>query len=153
MKKILTAWILVFGFSATSAMADDREEDRKGIEAAMKGYVMAFYTGDVGLIEEHVHESLRKVGWAKPRKDADYRGPFNMNHEQAKDLASRWYQNFDDGADGYYKGVIYEIKEKTATAKVEAHWGFDYMHLVKNKSGKWQIYNIVWQNYEDAVNR
>ena len=34
--------------------------------------------------------------------------------------------------------------DQTASAKIVAMWGIDYMHLAKY-DGRWQIINIVWQ--------
>ena len=34
--------------------------------------------------------------------------------------------------------------DQTASAKVAALWGIDYMQLAKSH-GRWQIINIVWQ--------
>jgi hypothetical protein len=40
---------------------------------------------------------------------------------------------------------IYEILDITATAKLTAVWGIDYMHLVKIED-KWYILNVLWQS-------
>jgi hypothetical protein len=40
--------------------------------------------------------------------------------------------------------VIYDVSDQTASAKLTAHWGIDYMHLAKF-DGKWKITDILWQ--------
>jgi hypothetical protein len=58
-------------------------------------------------------------------------------------LARTW--NADKKRDTSLKRVdIYEVVDQTASAKVTAFWGIDYMHLAKY-DGRWQIINIVWQ--------
>ncbi len=45
---------------------------------------------------------------------------------------------------------VYEIKEKIASAKVKAIWGFDYILLSKNQKGYWKIDKILWQSYSET---
>lgn len=40
--------------------------------------------------------------------------------------------------------VVFDVRNQTASAKVTAMWGVDYMHLAKHE-GRWKILNIVWQ--------
>jgi len=40
---------------------------------------------------------------------------------------------------------IYEVHDKTASAKLTAMWGINFMHLYK-ADGKWKIINIMWQS-------
>ncbi len=42
--------------------------------------------------------------------------------------------------------VIYEVMDQTASVKLVADWGIDYMHLAKF-DGKWMIINVLWQSY------
>jgi hypothetical protein len=39
---------------------------------------------------------------------------------------------------------VLDVLDQTASAKIVAMWGIDYMHLAKY-DGRWQIINIVWQ--------
>ena len=43
------------------------------------------------------------------------------------------------------KWEIFDVLDKTASAKLTAHWGIDYFHLVK-EDGKWKIYQVLWQS-------
>ena len=49
-------------------------------------------------------------------------------------------QSADDRA-----AVRQAVLDKTASAKVVAHWGVDYMHLAK-VDGRWMIRNILCQS-------
>ncbi len=40
--------------------------------------------------------------------------------------------------------IIYEVLDHTASAKLSAAWGIDYMHLVKYND-KWMIVHVLWQ--------
>jgi hypothetical protein len=53
----------------------------------------------------------------------------------------------------HYKGIpadapkvviIYEVLDHTASVKVVAWWGIDYMHLAKYDD-RWLIVHVLWQ--------
>lgn len=41
--------------------------------------------------------------------------------------------------------IIYEVLEQTASIKLIAAWGIDYMHLAKYDE-KWMIVHVLWQS-------
>jgi hypothetical protein len=41
--------------------------------------------------------------------------------------------------------IVGEVNDQTATAKVVAWWGIDYLQLAKY-DGKWMIVNVIWQS-------
>lgn len=41
--------------------------------------------------------------------------------------------------------TIFDVLDQTATVKLVAEWGTDYMHLAKF-DGKWMIINVLWQS-------
>ena len=62
------------------------------------------------------------------------------------DLRATTYN--DDGhipANAPKKIELFEVLDKTASAKLTANWGVDYFHLAK-VDGKWQIMNVLWQS-------
>jgi Putative lumazine-binding len=42
--------------------------------------------------------------------------------------------------------IIYEVLDHTASAKLVAAWGIDYIHLAKY-DGKWMIVHVRWQTH------
>lgn len=44
---------------------------------------------------------------------------------------------------------VYDIREKVASAKVKAIWGFDYILFSKNTDGRWLMDKILWQSYNE----
>lgn len=68
-----------------------------------------------------------------------------MTYEQLLDVARSW--NADGTtlrSDAPRIVEVYDVLNKTASAKITAQWGIDYMQLVKYDDG-WKIRNIVWQ--------
>ena len=73
-----------------------------------------------------------------------------MNYEQLHKLAASW--NVDNkqnvGAKTPKKVDVLDVLDKTATAKLTAHWGIDYFQLEKIEE-KWMIRHIMWQAHPE----
>ena len=117
-------------------------EDHKAVEAAILDYVEGIYLVQPERIKKSVHPTMRKVGyyhqegkWAK----------YDMTFEQLVQLAERWNKDGKIPKDSPKEITIYDIREKTASAKLVAYWGQDYFHLAK-LDGKWWIVNVIWQS-------
>ena len=41
--------------------------------------------------------------------------------------------------------VLYDVQDQTASAKLTAWWGTDYLLLAKEK-GRWTILQVLWQS-------
>ncbi|MCB0279206.1 MAG: nuclear transport factor 2 family protein, partial [Calditrichaeota bacterium] len=91
--------------------------------------------------------TLRKYGyWFNPRTN-NWSDGSEMNYKQLVKLAETW--NTDnrnvDPKSGKKEITILDQLDKTASAKLVAHWGVDYFHLSK-EDGKWKIVNVIWQS-------
>lgn len=119
------------------------EKEKAAVEAAVMDYVEALYNVEPERVEQSVHQELRKRGYYY-NKDTYHQA--DMSFAQLKDLAARWNK---DGKRANAKSpkeiVIFDVLDKTASAKLTAEWGVDYFHLVK-LDGKWQIMNVLWQS-------
>ncbi len=49
--------------------------------------------------------------------------------------------------EGLFSGrvTLFGVKGKTASGKVRAPWGTDYLHLAKIE-GRWNTMNVLWQS-------
>jgi len=145
--KLTVVAFMAFG-AASTAMADDRED----VASTIKDYVLGFYEGNTERLERALHPTLRKVGWYR-QGTAPYGGPYSMTKDSAKNFAPRFAASEDNkGPDAHMKITVFEAMDKVASAKVEATWGIDYLHLVKEE-GSWKIMNVIWQSYPDGVER
>jgi hypothetical protein len=135
---LITALIL---FSA-NAIAQD-STDKQKIEKAILNYVEGVYEADTAKIYESVAPFLAKRGYYL--RDNQLREA-TMTFDQLVALTKRWNQNQEITASTPRKITVFDILDKTASAKVEAKWGIDYFHLVK-VNGKWTIVNVLWQDY------
>jgi hypothetical protein len=122
-----------------------RAEDVAAVERAAYDYIDAIYRSDPARIERSVHAGLSKVGYYTSRQGVWEESP--MTYAQLLEVARTWNR---DGktlrSDAPREVVIYEVLDHTASAKVIAQWGIDYLQLVKYDDG-WKIRNILWQQH------
>ena len=137
----LAALILI----PTFAFRPSAEEE--AVRQAVLDYVEGIYDVAPDRIAHSVHPDMHKIGFFRPSPDAAYRF-MPMNYEQLHQLAGRWnVDNRRNITDETVKDVVvYDVLDKTATAKLTAQWGIDYFHLAKY-DGTWQIVNVLWQSH------
>ena len=142
----LFAFAVALGHLApVAAQSDaDRDADRDAVRQAALDYVEALYEVDSMRIVRSVHPELAKHGYYQ--RSGAYRGA-PMDYTALKELAMNWNRDPQrvDSATAVKEIVVFDVLDKTASAKVTAHWGVDYMHLVKI-DGRWMIRNILWQS-------
>lgn len=116
-----------------------------GVRDAVLDYVEGIYLVDASRIERSVSKDLVKRGYWRKSADADYR-EMPMNYEQLYELAASWNKDGRVDAETAPKEiVVFDVLDKTASAKLVAAWGIDYFHL-ENVDGKWMIKNVLWQS-------
>ncbi|MEM7351293.1 MAG: nuclear transport factor 2 family protein [Acidobacteriota bacterium] len=118
--------------------------DVEAVRAAVLDYVEGLYEVAPNRIERSVHEKLAKVGWKRDAQGT-YR-EFPRTYEQLLEGARRYNRDGQIPVDALKEITIYEVLDKTASVKLTAEWGIDYMHLVK-LDGKWMIRNVLWQGH------
>jgi hypothetical protein len=137
-------------FVSTKPVTEATRADVSGVEAAVLDYVEGIYDVQPERIERSVSKDLVKYGYWRQSSDEPYRGSA-MNYEQLHSLAASW--NVDNkqkvGADTPRKIEVLDVLDKTATAKLTAHWGIDYFQLEK-VGEKWMIRHVLWQAHPDA---
>ena len=142
MKTVIAMFVLttLYGFAGEGNKGS--KEDIEGVRAAVLDYVEGVYEVDPARIERSVHPSMRKHGFAFRR--GKYQ-EIPMTFEQLKRLAAQYNKNGQIPKDAPKEITIFEVMDKTASAKLVASWGMDYFHLAKYE-GKWMITNVVWQS-------
>ena len=142
-----TVAALVLGIAVVGFTANARSQaaaDKEAVRAAAMDYLDALYQAQPDRIARSVHPRLTKLGFSKKQGASDY-SESPMTYDQLFNLAGSWNK---DGkrpiATAPKEVVVYEVLDQTASAKVTALWGIDYMHLAKY-DGKWKIINILWQ--------
>src|ERR1044071_6277947 len=117
-------------------------DDREAVKQAVLDYVEALYEADPARIERSIHKELFKLGFERD-KDGTYK-PYRMTYQELYDLAARWNKSGRIPKNSKKEIVVYDVADQTASAKLTAMWGIDYLHLAKF-DGKWMITDILWQ--------
>jgi type II secretory pathway pseudopilin PulG len=134
--------IVALALAPTVTMAQN-SGDRQAVQQAAANYVTAVYESKPELIEQSVHPKLTKYGFMR-QQDGTYKQG-QMTYDQLLEVAKTW--NKDKKRDTSIKKVqVLDVLDQTATAKIEAQWGIDYMQLAKF-DGTWKIINIIWQTH------
>jgi len=144
MKKVLLVSALFL-----SSFCFAQSDERKKIETAISNYVDAFYQADTTKAYESVAKNLAKRGFFTTKEGKLVEA--TMNFEQLVRFAQHWKKGENITADAPKKITVFDIMDRTASAKVEAKWGIDYFHLAKI-NGKWMIMNVLWQEYPKSTN-
>lgn len=146
MRKLLLAVSMVVSTLFLINMAKV-EAEKQAVTEAVLDYVEGIYEVAPERIERSVSPNLAKRGYYM--RDGAY-NETPMTYEQLVKLAASWNKDGKRANDKSPKKIdIFEILDQTATVKLTAEWGVDYMHLGKY-DGKWKIVNVLWQSLPPA---
>lgn len=139
--RIISLLALVLAFGVTAFAQSD--EDRAAVRQACLDYVESIYEVNPAKVERSVHPELVKRGFFIKKNETAY-SPHSMTFAELVELAKNYNKKGQLAKDAVKEVVVFEVSDQTASAKVTAVWGIDYIHLAKY-DGKWKIINILWQ--------
>lgn len=144
MKRVLFGMAMAFALAGAGSTRAQQPDEREAVKAAVLDYVEAIYQAQPDRIERSVHTDLAKRGYYRKSGEQTFTSE-PMTYQQLFDLAGRWNKDGKRPITTYPKDVVvYDVLNQTATAKLTAMWGVDYMHLAKYDR-TWKIVNILWQ--------
>jgi len=140
--KLLLCFICFVLISRLNAQSN---EDRAGIQRALLNYVEGFYEGDTVKLIESLQPGLYKIGYWKNKTTGAYDFDGQMTYAQAI-AYSREVQKKKNFAkpDAVKKVEVLDVSENTASGKVYAWWGIDYV-LLSRQGKKWMIEQVLWE--------
>jgi hypothetical protein len=119
-------------------------DDREQVKRAVLDYVEGFYEGDSTKLVRSIRPEVFKYGFWIPRDSARYQGE-QMKWPEFHAYANRVKANKRFAPANAPKDiVVFEVLDQTASAKLTAFWGIDYLLLAKY-DGKWMISHVLWQ--------
>lgn len=136
---------LVLAGLGAPCLAAQVPADREAVRAAVLDYVEGFYEGDTTRLVRSVWREVRKYGYHRRAADAPYGG------------SAMPFPEFMSYANGIKAGrsrtppnppkeiQIFDVQDQTASAKLTAWWGTDYLLLAK-QDGRWMITHVLWQS-------
>ena len=111
---------------------------------AVLDYVEAVEQAKPQLIERSVHEELHKFGFHRSSSTGEYK-KIPMTRAELVELAATFLGEGYVPENPTHSIELYEVLDKTATVKLTAFWGIDYMHLAKYDD-EWKIVQVLWQS-------
>ena len=133
-----------------AAAAAQTDADREAVRQAVLDYVEGIYEVTPARIERSVHPELAKRGFFVKKGETAYSSAV-MTYQQLVELAASYNKQGRVPKDAPKEVVIFEISDQTASAKLTAVWGIDYIHLAKYE-GKWKFVNVLWQTHPPKRN-
>ncbi len=150
MKNILSIYILIFlAYVAPLSSNAQSNEDKEAIKRAVLDYVEGLYNADSTLIYRGVSRGVAKMGVGGNSKETTSISDDRLDFQGLVNLANNWNKDKEVNPKTARKEVIfYEVLPYSASVKLVASWGTDYMHLAKYE-GKWKVVNVLWQGHPD----
>lgn len=119
--------------------------DSASVRSAVLDYVDGIYLADTARIVRSVRPELAKRGYWVPRNQTAYANE-PMTFAELINVAKTWNPNRQRNPDSMVKEIqILDLLDQTASAKLVAQWGVDYLHLARY-DGRWMIVNVLWQS-------
>ena len=135
--------LIVLSFAAGGAGAQSNA-DHEGVRRAVLDYVEGFYEGDTLKLQRSIRPEVYKYGFWVPRGSTAYSGE-QMPWSEFLAYANRVRRdNRQAPATAPKEIVVYETQDQTASAKLTATWGTDYLLLGKF-DGTWMVTHVLWQ--------
>ena len=143
---LLTAIALTLFVAPLSAQS---AADKEGVRRAVLDYVEGFYEGDTVKLVRSIRPEVVKYGYYIPRDKTAYVGSA-MPWTEFLAYANRVKQSGRPAPATAPKEIaLLDVADQTASAKLTANWGIDYLHLAKF-DGKWMITQVLWQSAPKA---
>lgn len=139
MKNPLFLFLLLFTLSSQA------QDDKQQVSDAVTDYVDAFYLGDTTKILRSISPAVVKYGYYRRKEETKYNGE-PMSFREMLDYATNVGKRKNPNVDKLPKKVeVLDCQDQTASAKLTAWWGTDYILLAK-LNGKWMITHVLWQS-------
>lgn len=119
--------------------------DAAGVRRAVLDYVEGFYEGDTAKLVRSIRPDVVKYGYSIPRGKTAYEGeamPWAAFLSYANSVKARGRPT---PATAPKEITVLDLADQTASAKLTAWWGIDYLHLAKF-DGVWMITQVLWQS-------
>ena len=138
---------LVVGASSVGAQspAPRAVSDSEQVRLAVLDYVEGFYAGDSTRLARSVSSSVYKFGYWRRDSTSAFEGS-QMTWPQFFSYAANIRSGRSRTPPNARKDIVlFDVQDQTASAKLTAWWGIDYLLLAK-QDGRWMITHVLWQS-------
>ena len=147
MKHTLKLVVLVAAIHATvfARTAHAQADEREGVRRAVLDYVEGFNEGDTTKLVRSVMPEVFKYGYFIPRNSTSYEGERMLWAEFHSYANSVKASGKLTSASAKKEVIVFDVLDQTASAKLIAYWGVDYVLLAK-RNGRWMVSQVLWQS-------
>ena len=132
-----------------SAQGAGSAADREAVRRAVLDYVEGFYEGDTIKLGRSIAPNVFKYGYG--RREQGYVGSQMQFPAGFFNFARGVREGRNLPPAGAPKDIVlFEVQDQTASAKLTAWWGIDYLLLGKQADGRWRITHVTWQSRPPA---
>ena len=141
MKKNILCILLI-----ASSFLSQAQLSKEEVVNAVKDYVDAFYYGDTAKIHRSISVNVVKYGYYIPKAKTIYEGEPMSFKEMIDYAAGVKKRGVSPNVEKFPKKVdVFDVLDQTASAKLTAWWGTDYLLLAK-LNDRWMITHVLWQS-------
>ena len=116
------------------------------VRRAVLDYVEGFYEGDSTRLLRSVSPRVSKSGYWRASPDSAYHGSVMAFPEGFMRYARGVREGRNRTPPDAPKTIaLLDVQDQTASAKLTAWWGTDYLLLGK-ENGRWMITHVLWQS-------
>jgi hypothetical protein len=136
--------MLLAATPTVAAGAQSPDSEREAVRRAALDYVEGFYEGDSTKHMRSIRPEVFKYGFFLPRDSSKYQGQqmtWAGFHDYTRSIRAN---NRMAPANAVKEIVIYDVLDQTASVKLTAYWGVDYLLMAKY-DGKWMVTHVLWQ--------
>src|SRR5688572_26569649 len=123
MKKLIISFLLL------AAIAVNAQDGKQEVTNAVTDYVDAFYFGDTTKILRSISPDVVKYGYYRKKDEKSYNGEPMSFREMLNYATSVGKRNNPNAANLPKKVEVLDVQDQTASAKLTAWWGTDYILL------------------------
>jgi hypothetical protein len=122
------------------------DPERAAVRQAVLDYVEGFYEGDSAKLVRSVRPEVYKFGFSRHRDSTAYRAGQQMTWPEFHAFANRVKASGRPAPATAPKTIeLLDVLDQTASAKLTAWWGTDYL-LLGRFDGRWMITHVLWQS-------
>ena len=142
--KKMMAFVFALALACPLTGSAQTDADREAVRQAALDYVEGVYGVDPARIERSVHPDMVKRGFYIKKGETAYSSS-PMTFAELVNLAKTYNKAGRVPKDAPKEVTVLDVLDQTASVKLVAFWGVDYMHLAKY-DGRWMIVNVLWQS-------
>ena len=145
MTRLLLLAVLALATPVQLLAQSPSSADSQAVRRAVLDYVEGFYEGDTAKLARSVRPDVYKYGFWRQRDSTAYVGEQMTWAEFLSYANGVRARNRPAPATAPKVVELFDVQNRTASAKLTAFWGTDYL-LVGKYGDRWMISHVLWQS-------